>query len=155
MKNLHKLLIICCLLTITSALNLISGQVDIGPFLLTDIVKEDGDDFFIEEYGTLYTFDKEYRIRINATASKKLISKDNFIRYYGALSGSVFVTFLNQEGIKPPDDMLFLKEVKPPDKTDIAVTITMNEKGIYYKTETSNSKSQMEIQWSQVIQEKF
>jgi hypothetical protein len=56
------------------------GQRDIKKILLRDIVKVENGMYRIEEFGILPTFDKEYEVKVTATAPVKLISRDNFLR---------------------------------------------------------------------------
>jgi hypothetical protein len=107
----------------------------------------ENDMFSIQEFGILATFDKNFEVKVTATAPAKLLSRDNFLRFYGALSSSIFATYLSQEGIKAPDDLHILLKDKPGDPIDITVTISMSEKGIDYTVETKNSKSKKNLQW--------
>lgn len=84
---------------------------------------------------------------ISASTPITLMSRDNFVRYYGALSSSIFSTWMSQEGIKAPDDLLLVRTDKPGAKIDITVTIAMNEMVIDYVVQSENSKSVMNIQW--------
>jgi hypothetical protein len=127
--------------------NTLLGQRDIKAILLRDIVKVENGMFSIQEFGILTTFDKDFEVKVTATAPIALLSRDNFLRFYGALSSSIFSTYLSQEGIKAPDDLNISLKDKPGDPIDITVTITMSEKGIDYTVETKNSKSQMNLQW--------
>jgi hypothetical protein len=127
--------------------NTLLGQRDIKAILLRDIVKVENGMFSIREFGILTTFDKDFEVKVTATAPIALLSRDNFLRFYGALSSSIFSTYLSQEGIKAPDDLNISLKDKPGDPIDITVTITMSEKGIDYTVETKNSKSQMNLQW--------
>jgi hypothetical protein len=127
--------------------NTLLGQRDIKAILLRDIVKVENGMFSIQEFGILATFDKDLEVNVTATAPESLLSRDNFIRFYGALSSSVFSTYLSQEGIKAPDDLHILLKDKPGDPIDITVNITMSEKGIDYTVVTKNSKSRMNLQW--------
>jgi len=127
--------------------NILLGQRDIKTILLRDIVKVENGMFSIQEFGILGTLDKDFEVRVTATAPKALLSRDNFLRFYGALSSSIFATYLSQEGIKAPDDLHICLKDKPGDPIDITVNITMSEKGIDYTVLTKNSKSQMNLQW--------
>jgi hypothetical protein len=127
--------------------NTLLGQRDIKAILLRDIVKVENGMFSIQEFGILGTFDKNFEVKVTATAPESLLSRDNFLRFYGALSSSVFSTYLSQEGIKAPDDLHILLKDKPGDPIDITVNITMSEKGIDYTVVTKNSKSRMNLQW--------
>ena len=123
------------------------GQRDIKKILLRDIVKVENGMYTIQEFGILPTFDKEYEVKVTAAARVELISRDNFLRFYGALSSSIFATYLSQEGIKAPDDLNIILKDKPGDPIDITVNITMSENGIDYTVETKNSKSKMNLHW--------
>lgn len=123
------------------------AQRNIKGELKQDVVKIENGNYTIQEYGVISTFDKDFQIKISASAPVNLISRDNFMRYYGAFSSSIFATYLSQEGIKVPDDLLFVRKEKPGDKIDLTVAISMNEKGIDYVIESENSKSKMTIQW--------
>lgn len=123
------------------------AQRNIKAELKQEIVKIENGNYSIEEFGVIGTFDKDYQVKVSASAPINLISRDNFARYYGAFSSSVFVTYLNQEGIKAPDDLLLVRKEKPGESIDLTVTILMNEKGIDYVVESENSKSKMNIQW--------
>jgi hypothetical protein len=123
------------------------GQRDIKAILLRDIVRVENGMFSIREFGILSTFEKDFAVKLTATAPKTLLSRDNFLRFYGALSSSIFATYLSQEGIKAPDDLHIALKDKPGDPIDITVTITMSEKGIDYTVVTKNSKSSMNLQW--------
>jgi hypothetical protein len=127
--------------------NILLGQRDIKAILLRDIVKVENNMFQIEEFGILGTFDNDFAVKVTATAPKALLSRDNFLRFYGALSSSIFATYLSQEGIKAPDDLHIALKDKPGDPIDITVTITMSEKGIDYIVVTKNSKSSMNLHW--------
>jgi hypothetical protein len=127
--------------------NTLLGQRDIKAILLRDIVKVENGMFSIQEFGILTTFDKDFEVKVTATAPIALLSRDNFLRFYGALSSSIFSTYLSQEGIKAPDDLNISLKDKPGDPIDITVSIIMSDKGIDYTVETKNSKSQMNLQW--------
>lgn len=123
------------------------GQRDIKAILLRDIVKVENGMFSVREFGILSTFDKDFAVKVTATAPATLLSRDNFLRFYGALSSSIFATYLSQEGIKAPDDLHIALKDKPGDPIDITVTIIMSEKGINYTVVTKNSKSSMDLLW--------
>ncbi len=127
--------------------NILLGQRDIKAILLRDIVRVENGMFSIQEFGILSTFDKDFEVKVTATAPMAILSRDNFLRFYGALSSSIFSTYLSQEGIKAPDDLHISLKDKPGDPIDITVSIAMSEKGIDYTVETKNSKSQMNLQW--------
>ena len=109
--------------------NTLLGQRDIKAILLRDIVKVENGMFSIQEFGILGTFDKAFEVKVTATAPKALLSRDNFLRFYGALSSSIFSTYLRREGKKAPDyvhiALYFIKE----DPFDIKSNIIMSEKG--------------------------
>ena len=144
MKKTLLSILFCSLIPFPS--NTLLGQRDIKAILLRDIVKVENGTFSIREFGILSTFDKDFAVKVTATAPKALLSRDNFLRFYGALSSSIFSTFLSQEGIKAPDDLHILLKDKPGDPIDITVNITMSEKGIDYTVATKNSKSKMKNQ---------
>ena len=123
------------------------AQKDIKATLLRDIVKVENGMFSIQEFGILATFNKKFEVKITAAAPESLMSRDNFLRYYGAFSSSVLTTYLSQEGVKAPDDLHIILKDKPGDPIDIEVTITMSEKGVDYVVVTKNSTSKMNIQW--------
>jgi hypothetical protein len=137
----------CSVILILIPSGLLLGQRDIKAILLRDIVKVENGMYSIQEFGILGTFDKDFEVKVTATAPKALLSRDNFLRFYGAVSSSIFATYLNQEGIKAPDDLHICLKDKPGDPIDITVTITMSEKGIDYTVGTKNSKSSMNLQW--------
>jgi hypothetical protein len=143
-KRLFSILL-CSLILVP--FNTLLGQRDIKSLLLRNIVKVENGMYSIEEFGILPTFDKDFQVKVTATASKELLSRDNFLRFYGALSSSVFVTYLSQEGIKAPDDLHICLKDKPGDPIDITVNITMSEKGIDYTVVTKNLKSKTNLQW--------
>jgi hypothetical protein len=129
--------------------NTLSGQKerDIKAILLRDIVKVENNMYSIQEFGILSTFDKEFQVKLTATASKALLSRDNFLRFYGAFSSAIFATYLSGEGIKAPDDLHILLKDNPGDPIDITVTITMSETGIDYIVKTKSSTSNMHLNW--------
>ena len=145
MKKTLLSILLCSVILIRS--NTLLGQRDIKAILLRDIVRVENGMFSIQEFGILSTFDKDFEVKVTATAPMALLSRDNFLRFYGALSSSIFSTYLSQEGIKAPDDLHISLKDKPGDPIDITVNITMSEKGIDYTVETKNSKSQMNLQW--------
>ena len=122
-------------------------QRDIKGILSRDIVKVENGMYSIEEFGILATFDSVFQVTVTSTAPKTLLSRDNFLRFHGALSSSVFATYLSREGIKVPDDLHILLKDKPGNPIDITVTIIMSEKGIDYTVVTKNSKSKMHLHW--------
>jgi hypothetical protein len=133
------------------ALNLLSlnllAQRDLKTILMGEVVKVEDGNYSIEEYGILSSFDKMYEVKITATAPVSLLSRDNFIRFYGAFSTSILATWFNQEGIRQPDDLHMALSATPGDPIDIEVTIAMNEKGVDYVVSSNGSKSKMQIQW--------
>jgi hypothetical protein len=147
MKKTLLSILFCSLILILLPSNTLLGQRDIKAILLRNIVKVENDMYSIQEYGILGTFDKDFQVKVTAIAPKALLSRDNFLRFYGALSSSIFSTYLSQEGIKAPDDLHILLKDKPGDPIDITVTISMSEKGIDYTVETKNSKSKKNLQW--------
>jgi hypothetical protein len=147
MKKTLLSILFCSLILILIPSNTLLGQRDIKAILLRDIVKVENGMFSIQEFGILGTFDKNFEVKVTATTPQALLSRDNFLRFYGALSSSIFTTYLSQEGIKAPDDLHILLKDKPGDPIDITVTITMSEKGIDYTVVTENSKSKMNLQW--------
>ena len=138
--------ILFCILILFSYSKLFA-QKDLKATLLRDIVTVKNGMFSIQEFGILATFDKQFEVKITATAPETLLSRDNFIRFYGAFSSSIFSTYLSQEGIKAPDDLHILLKDKPGDPIDIEVTIAMSDKGVDYTVVTEKSKSKMNIQW--------
>jgi hypothetical protein len=147
MKKTLLSILFCSVILVLISSNILLGQRDIKAILLRDIVKVENGMFSIQEFGILGTFDKNFEVKVTATAPESLLSRDNFLRFYGALSSSVFSTYLSQEGIKAPDDLHILLKDKPGDPIDITVNITMSEKGIDYTVVTKNSKSRMNLQW--------
>jgi hypothetical protein len=147
MKKTLLSILFCSLIIILIPSNILLGQRDIKAILLRDIVKAENGMFSIQEFGILPTFDKDFEVKVTASAPIALLSRDNFLRFYGALSSSVFSTYLSQEGIKAPDDLHILLKDKPGDPMDITVTISMSEKGIDYTVETKNSKSKKNLLW--------
>jgi hypothetical protein len=147
MKKTLLSILFCSIILILFPFSTLLGQRDIKSILHRNIVKEENGIFSTQEFGILATFDKDFEVKITATAPEALLSHDNFLRFYGALSSSVFSTYLSQEGIKAPDDLHILLKDKPGDPIDITVNITMTEKGIDYTVETKNSKSRMNLQW--------
>ena len=123
------------------------AQRDIKSELKRDVVKIENGQYTIQEYGLIGSFDKDYEVKISASAPISLLSRDNFMRYYGAFSSSVFSTWFSQEGIKAPDDLLLVLKEKPGNPVELTVTITMSESGVNYVIATKNSKSEMTIQW--------
>jgi len=138
---------LCALMFSIVPFEILLAQRDIEVALMRDIVKVENGTYSIGEYGLLSSFDKEYEIKITATAPVTLLSRDNFIRFYGAFSSSIFSTYLHQEGIKAPDDLQIVLKDKPGDPIDITVTLSMNEEGVYYTVATESSTSKMTIQW--------
>lgn len=145
MKKIFLSILFCSFFLILY--NNLFGQRDIKAILLRDIVKEANGMFSIQEFGVLGTFDKDFEVKVIATAPKALLSRDTFLRFYGALSSSIFSTYLSQEGIKAPDDLLISLKDKPGNPIDITVNIRMSEKGIDYTVITKNSKSEMNLHW--------
>jgi hypothetical protein len=147
MKKTLLSILFCSVILILIPSTTLLGQRDIKAILLRDIVKVENGMYTLREFGILGTFDKDFEVEITATAPEALLSRDNFLRFYGALSSSVFSTYLSQEGIKAPDDLHIRLKDKPGDPIDITVNITMSEKGIDYSVVTKNSKSRMNLQW--------
>jgi hypothetical protein len=147
MKKTLLSILVCSLIIFLIPTKILLGQRDIKAILLRDIVKVENDMFSIQEFGILPTFDKDFDVEVTATAPMALLSRDNFLRFYGVLSSSIFSTYLSQEGIKAPDDLHVVLKDKPGDPIDIRVTISMSEKGIDYTVATKSSKSSMNLQW--------
>lgn len=147
MKKIFGSIMLCSIIFILVPSNTLLGQRDIKAIILRDIVKVENGIYSIQEFGILPTFDKSFQVKVIATAPKELLSRDNFLRFYGALSTSIFTTYLSQEGIKAPDDLHILLKDKPGYPIDITVTISMSDKGIDYTVETKNSKSKKNLQW--------
>ncbi len=147
MKKTFGSILFCSVILILIPSNTLLGQRDIKAILLRDIVKVENGMYSIQEFGILPTFDKDFQVKVTATAPKALLSRDNFLRFYGALSTSIFSTYLSQQGIKAPDDLHICLKDKPGDPIELTVTITMSEKGIDYTVATENSKSKMNLQW--------
>jgi hypothetical protein len=139
--------ILSILFFILISLSVLFAQKGLKAALLRDIVKVGNGMFSIQEFGILATFDKNLEVKITATAPETLLSRDNFLRFYGAFSSSVFSTYLSQEGIKAPDDLHIILKDKPGNPIDIEVTISMSGKGVDYAIVTKNSTSKMNIQW--------
>jgi len=138
----------------------LSGQQrDIRSILKREIVKVENGIYSIQEYGTVASFDKdfnvkEYQVSVNAKAPVSLLSRDNFLRFYGAFSTSIFSTFFIQEGLKPPDDLHILLKDKPGDPIDLTVDIVMSEDGVNYTISSAQGKSKMNLHWlTQLYQE--
>jgi hypothetical protein len=147
MKKTLLSILFCSIILILIPSGTLLGQRDIKAILLRDIVKVENGMLSIQEFGILGTFDKDFEVKVTATAPAALLSRDNFLRFYGALSSSIFSTYLSQEGIKAPDDLHILLKDKPGDPIDITVNITMSEKGIDYSVVTKNSQSEMNLHW--------
>lgn len=147
MKKTLLSILFCSVVLILIPAGHLLGQRDIKAILLRDIVKVENEMFSIQEFGILSTFDKDFEVKVTATAPKALLSRDNFLRFYGALSSSIFATYLSQEGIKAPDDLHICLKDKPGDPIDITVDIIMSENGIDYTVVTKNSKSSMNLHW--------
>lgn len=145
MKKTLLSILFCSLIFVPS--QTLYGQRDIKAILLRDIVKSENGMFSIHEFGIIPTFDKNFEVKVTASAPSGLISRDNFLRFYGALSTSIFSTYLSQNGIKAPDDLHIALRDKPGDTIDITVNIIMSEKGIDYTVVTADSKSKMNLQW--------
>jgi hypothetical protein len=149
MKRPILLILFCVLILILNLISYITlfAQKDIKATLLQDIVKVENGVYSIQEFGNLVTFDKMFEVKITAIATETILSRDNFLRFYGTFSSSIFSTYLNQEGIKAPDDLHILLKDRSGDPIDIEVTISMSEKGVDYLVVTKKSKSKMNIQW--------
>ena len=140
MKTTLLSILFCSIILILIPSNTLPGQRDIKAILSRDIVKVENGMFSIQEFGIIGTFDKNFEVKITATAPKTLLSRDNLLRFYGALSSSIFSTYLSQEGIKASDDLHILLKDNPGDPIDITVNITMSEKGIDYTVVTKTTK---------------
>lgn len=147
MKNSGCLVLFATFLFCTFPFQKSIAQRDIKGELKKDIVKIENEKYSIHEFGLITSFDKDYEVEISATAPVSLLSRDNFVKYYGAFSSSIFPTYFSQEGIKAPDDLVLVNKQKPGNPVDLTVTISMNEKGIDYLIQSENSKSKMNIQW--------
>lgn len=145
MKTIIVSSLICVFVLISGAE--LFAQRDIKSELKRDVVKIENGRYTIEEYGLIGSLEKDYEVKISASAPVSLLSRDNFLRYYGAFSSSIFSTWFSQEGIKAPDDLLLVLKEKPGNPVELTVTITMNESGVNYVIATKNSKSSMTIQW--------
>ena len=145
MKTIIRSSLICVFVLISGYK--LFAQRDIISELKQDVVKIEGDQYTIQEYGLIGSFDKDYEVKISASAPVSLLSRDNFMRYYGAFSSSVFSTYFSQEGIKAPDDLLLVLKEKPGNPVELTVTISMSESGVDYVIATKDSKSEMTIQW--------
>lgn len=145
MKTIIRSSLICVFVLISSSV--LFAQRNIKSELKRDVVKIEDGRYTIEEYGLISSFDKDYEVKISASAPVSLLSRDNFMRYYGAFSSSIFSTWFSQEGIKAPDDLLVVLKEKPGKQVELTVTITMSESGVDYVIATKNSKSAMTIQW--------
>ena len=134
-------------------------QRDIKAILKRDIVKTVNGQYTIQEYGTMSAFDKdfnskEYQVSVNAKAPVSLLSRDNFTRFYGAFSTTIFATYVIQEGLKPPDDCHIMLKDKPGDPIDLNIEIVMSESGVDYTISFKGGKSQMHLAWlTQLYQE--
>lgn len=134
-------------------------QRDIKAILKRDIVKIVNGHYTIQEYGTVGAFDKDfnskdYQVSVNAKAPIALLSRDNFIRFYGAFSTSIFATYISQEGLKAPDDLAILLKDKPGNPIDLSVDIVMSESGVDYKISFKGGSSTMHLNWlTQLYQE--
>jgi len=147
MKKSILLILFCTLMLGFLPFSSIIAQRDIKATLVKDIVKVENGTYSIEEFGLLSSFDKDYEVKITAIAPVTFLSRDNFVRFYGAFSSSIFSTWFNQEGIKAPDDLQIVLKDKPGDPIDLEVTISMTEKGVDYEIASKDSKSKMNIQW--------
>lgn len=140
-----------CIIYLAVAILLSSGslyaQRNIKALLNRDIVKVENGSYSIQEFGLLASFEKQYQVKISATAPVSLLSRDNFLRFYGALSTSILSTYLSQEGQKVPNDLHLLLAEPSDEPADIEVTITMNERGVDYVLATKNMTSRMDLQW--------
>jgi hypothetical protein len=147
MKKIFRSILFCSVILILIPAHTLLGQRDVKAILLRNIVKVENGTYSIQEFGILPTFDNNFEVKVTATAPIDLLSRDNFLRFYGALSTSIFTTYLSQEGIKAPDDLHILLKDKPGDPIDITVTISMSENGIDYTLTTKNSNSKMNLKW--------
>ena len=138
-------LLLCVLLF--APCTLIFAQRDIKAALKQDIVKVENGMFSIQEFGILPTFDKEYQVKITATAPQSLLSRDNFLRFYGAFSTTIFSNYLTSEGLQVPNELHVVLSDKPAAKIDLDVTVSMNEEGVEYVVVAENSKTKMNLQW--------
>ena len=144
---------------LAAAMNVYGQQRDIKSILKRDIVKTENGMYSIREYGTATAFDKEFntkefQVNVSAKAPVSLLSKDNFTRFYGALSTSIFTTYFSQEGLKASDDFNILLKDKPGDPINLTVEIVMSESGIDYTLSFQGGRSQMHLNWlTQLYQE--
>jgi len=158
MKRILSLVILSSVI-LAAAMNVYGQQRDIKAILKRDIVKTVNGMYSIQEYGTVTAFDKEFntkdfQVRVNAKAPVSLLSKDNFTRFYGALSTSIFTSYFSQEGLKAPDDFHILLKDKPGDPINLTVEIVMSESGIDYTLSFPGGKSKMNLNWlTQLYQE--
>ena len=127
--------------------NTMYAQPNIKALLSKDIVKVENGTYSIQEFGVLATFEQPLLVKITATTPVSLLSRDNFLRFYGALSTSILSTYLSQEGKKVPNDLHLLLSEPTGSPVDIEVTITMNERGVDYVVITKNVTSKMDLQW--------
>ncbi len=160
--NRMKKTLICLLVSaslLVTSMASFGQQRDIRSILKRDIVKIENGNYTIQEYGTVAAFGdnfdlKEFQVKVSAKGPVSLLSRDNFIRFYGAFSTSIFATFFSQEGLKAPDDLNILLKDKPGDPIDLTVEILMSESGVDYTISSPNGKSMMHLHWlSQLYQE--
>jgi hypothetical protein len=129
-----------------------SQQRDIKAILKRDIVKIVNGQYTIQEYGTVTAFDKdlnlkEYQVSVNAKAPVSLLTRDNFTRFYGAFSTSIFASYISQEGLKAPNDLHILLKDKPGNPIDLTVDIVMSDGGVDYTISFNGGKSMMHLNW--------
>lgn len=158
MKKMFFSILFCSVMLISSGV-LLGQQRDIKAILKRDIVKVENGMYSIQEYGTIAAFGenfdlKEFQVKVTAKGPVALLSRDNFLRFYGAFSTSIFHTYIGEEGLKPPADLHILLKDKPGDPIDLTVDIVMSESGVDYNVVTKNSKSSMHLHWlTQLYQE--
>lgn len=158
MKKMFFSILFCSLILSPSG-NLLGQQRDIKAILKRDIVKVENGIYSIQEYGTIAAFGenfelKEFQVKVNAKGPVALLSRDNFLRFYGAFSSSIFATFLTEEGLKAPADLHILLKDKAGDPIDLTVDIVMSADGVDYTVTAKNRKSMMNLHWlTQLYQE--
>jgi putative cell wall-binding protein len=152
-------LVVVSLVILASPMRSFGQQRDIKSILKREIVKTENGMYSIQEYGTATAFTKDFNVKnfqvsISAKAPVSLLSKENFARFYGALSVSILTSFFSQEGLKAPDDFHILLKDKPGNPIDITIEIVMSDSGIDYTMTTPDGNSKMNLHWlTQLYQE--
>lgn len=121
-------------------------------YLEREIVVPTEKEILLEEFGYITTLTGDnLSIRVTSRGDGKLLSRERFAAYHGALSTALIFDVARNIKAELGDLLVVYKAPKPDKPVTIAIDLRMDAKGVAYKAVTSSYETSNELRWEQLF----